>query len=97
MTETDIELRGRLIAQGYLLEIALGSLLSARPDRTELLARLRFDLHAQLRLDYSGTGPGIPSPDATPAVVSFASRCLDEHLDRLAGQFDNPAPPRHSA
>lgn len=97
MTEFEIEMRGKLIAQSYLIELALGSILAANPQRVQLLEKLRFDVLTQLRSDYSSIGPGVPSPDAAMAVIASATDALTDHIDRMIGQFSNPKPPIHHA
>lgn len=97
MNEFETEMRGRIIALSYLVEISLGSILAGNPDRIRKLEEMRFALVSQLQLDYAATGPAYPSPDATAPVVRIATGVLNDHIDRLLRQFEVPAQPLGSA
>ncbi len=92
-----VEMQSKLLAQSYLLEILLGSIISPQPDPINAINNLRFELVAQLRDDHLPGRPGFPSPDATAAVVESATNHLNQMFDRLASQFELQPPPRHTA
>lgn len=97
MTDQDIELRAKLLAHSYLIEVAIGTLISNHPQPTRMIEKLRFDLVAQLRADHQAGGPAFPSPDAEAVVVDASTDYLYQMFDRLASQFELQPPPRHNA
>ena len=67
---------------------------AAQPSQ---LQTIRFQLEAQLRSDMERIGQVFPGIDATQDLGDATMRCLHASLDRIAGQFENPAPEKYNA
>ncbi len=86
-----------LAAQGYLLELLLLNLVNSQQNPSNLIRVIRFQLEAQLRDDAQRIGEVFPGIGATKELLDATMASLNNSLDRIAGQIDNPAPARHNA
>jgi len=92
-----INLKAGLAAQGYLLETLLLNLVHSQPNPASLIQTIRFQLEAQLRSDMARIGQVFPGIAATQELGDATMHCLHASLDRIAGQFENPAPEKYKA
>lgn len=97
MDKDIINIKAGLAAQGYLLETLLLNLVHSQPNPASLIDTMRFQLEAQLRSDMERIGQVFPGIDATQDLGDATMRCLHASLDRIAGQFENPAPEKYNA
>jgi len=88
---TDINLRGALIAQTYLIEFLLHNLLHQQNDPAKVIESMRFHMTAQLRDDSDQQSPIFLGEPASRDLADAASHQLGLMLDRLHTQFSNPA------
>lgn len=97
MNEQIEKLMAGLAAQGYLIELLLLQLVHQQAEPVHVLDTIRFQLETQLRSDAARLAETYPGISATPARVAATTAALNACLDRIAGQFENPAPPKHFA
>ena len=97
MNEKLMNITAGLVAQGYLLELLLLNMAHQQESPTSLIETIRFQLETQLRSDAQQIGEVFPGIGATEELCAAATACLNATLDRVAGQFENPLPPKYHA